>query len=112
MHCLWITLADPEPATNGQLIYSEGLIRAVRSAGASLCVVGLSRMEKSTVPDDGHDLTWRLVKEERMPRWRRLLHPMPEVALRGISSPMARMLASTLEASAWDVIFFDSICTG
>jgi glycosyltransferase involved in cell wall biosynthesis len=112
MHCLWITLADPEPATNGQLIYSEGLIQAMRSAGASLCVVGLSRMEKSVVPDDEHDLTWRLVKEERLPRWRRLLHPLPEVALRGVSAPMARTLAAALEARAWDAIVFDSICAG
>ena len=42
MQCLWLTLADPDPATNGQLIYSEGLIRAARHAGASLCVVGLA----------------------------------------------------------------------
>ena len=100
MHCLWITLADPEPATNGQLIYSEGLIRAMRSAGVSLCVIGLSRTEKPTVPDDKHDLTWRLVTEKRLPRWRRLLHPMPEVALRGVSRPMAQMLDATLQARA------------
>ena len=30
MNWLWVTLADPDPATNGQLIYSEGLIRAAR----------------------------------------------------------------------------------
>lgn len=112
MHCLWITLADPEPATNGQLIYSEGLIRAMRSAGVSLCVIGLSRTEKPTVPDDKHDLTWRLVTEKRLPRWRRLLHPMPEVALRGVSRPMAQMLDATLQVRAWDAIFFDSICAG
>ncbi len=28
MKCLWITLADPEPATNGQLIYSKGANRS------------------------------------------------------------------------------------
>jgi glycosyltransferase involved in cell wall biosynthesis len=112
MHCLWITLADPEPATNGQLIYSEGLIRAMRSAGASLCVVGLSRTEKSTIPADESGLVWRLVSEERLPRWRRLLHGMPEVAMRGISRPMADMLASTLAARPWDAVVFDSICAG
>ena len=34
MHCLWLTLADPEPATKGQLIYSRGLIDATRRDGA------------------------------------------------------------------------------
>ena len=24
MHCLWLTLADPDPATNGQLLYTNG----------------------------------------------------------------------------------------
>jgi hypothetical protein len=32
MQCLWLTLADPDPATNGQLIYSKGLIDAGCSA--------------------------------------------------------------------------------
>lgn len=112
MDCLWITLADPDPATNGQLIYSEGLIQAVRAAGASLCVLGLSRTEKSTLPADEHNLAWRLVKEEKLPRWKRLLNGKPEVALRGISRPMAQALAAALEARAWDVIVFDSICAG
>lgn len=112
MDCLWITLADPEPATNGQLIYSEGLIQAVRAAGASLCVVGLSRTEKSTVPADERGLTWRLVSEEKLPRWRRVLHSKPEVALRGISGPMSKALKTALNARAWDAIVFDSICAG
>jgi len=45
MQCLWLTLADPEPATNGQLIYSKGLIEAACRAGASLTVIGLARPE-------------------------------------------------------------------
>jgi glycosyltransferase involved in cell wall biosynthesis len=112
MDCLWITLADPEPATNGQLIYSEGLIQSVRAAGASLCVLGLSRTEKSTTPADERDLAWRLVKEEKLPRWKRLVHGKPEVALRGISATMARTLDSALKARQWDAVVFDSICAG
>ncbi|MBS0223006.1 MAG: glycosyltransferase [Proteobacteria bacterium] len=110
MNCLWITLADPDPATNGQLIYSEGLIRAVHAAGLSLCVLGLSRAEKSTKPTDSRGLAWRLVKEEKLPRWRRLLHGKPEVAIRGVS--MMQTLGRALEAGTWDVIVFDSICSG
>jgi hypothetical protein len=40
MQCLWLTLADSEPATNGQLIYSKGLIKTACNAGASLMVIG------------------------------------------------------------------------
>ena len=61
MDCLWITLADPDPATNGQLIYSEGLIRAARGAGASLCVVGLAAA-RSPIGRSMPGLAWRLVR--------------------------------------------------
>jgi hypothetical protein len=109
MDCLWITLADPEPATNGQLIYSEGLIQAARGAGAALCVVGLRRREKPDLPADQADLVWRLGEEKRVPAWRRGLRAMPEVAQRGISPSMSRTLATALGERAWDAIVFDSI---
>jgi polysaccharide biosynthesis protein PslH len=77
MRCLWLTLADPEPATNGQLIYSRGLIEATRRGGADLCVVGLVRPEKAMVPSDASGLTWRLVDERRQSRRQRLLRSLP-----------------------------------
>lgn len=110
MDCLWITLADPEPATNGQLIYSDGLIRAARAAGAALTVVGLARAEKPDLPPDRPGLAWRLAAETRWPTWRRALRTMPEVAQRGVSLAMQRTLAAALDERAWDAIVFDSIC--
>jgi glycosyltransferase involved in cell wall biosynthesis len=112
MHCLWLTLADPEPATNGQLIYSRGLIEATRKAGAELCVVGLARPEKSTIPPDEHGLAWRLAGERRRSRRQRLLQALPDVASRGRSPEMDRLLARTLGERDWDVVVFDSICSG
>ena len=110
MDCLWITLADPDPATNGQLIYSEGLIGAARNAGAALCVVGLARTEKPDLPADQPGLAWRLGEEARRPRWRRALRTLPEAAQRGISRSMDRVLAAAFAERAWDAIVFDSIC--
>src|SRR3954452_13246806 len=110
MDCLWITLADPQPATNGQLIYSEGLIRAAREAGASLTVVGLARTEKPDLPADQPGLRWRLATEKRWPTWRRALRAMPEAAQRGLSPAMDRTLAAALDERAWKAIVFDSIC--
>jgi len=112
MHCLWITLADPDPATNGQLIYSKGLIEALHAAGADLCVMGISRREKSAPSLDAERLVWRLVEEEELSRWRRVIHPKPTVALRGLSRPMLRMLGEVLSGRIWNAIVFDSICTG
>jgi polysaccharide biosynthesis protein PslH len=113
MNCLWITLADPDPATNGQLIYSGGLIRAVRHAGAALCVVGLARSEKPDRPRDEPGLAWRLGEEVRPPRWRRLLRTLPDGAVqRGLSPSMTRMLTRALDERPWDAIVFDSIYGG
>jgi glycosyltransferase involved in cell wall biosynthesis len=110
MNCLWITLADPEPATNGQLIYSEGLIRAAREAGAALTVIGLARTEKPNLPADRPGLAWRLAGETHRPAWRRVLRAMPAAAQRGLSPVMDRMLAAALAERVWDAIVFDSIC--
>jgi hypothetical protein len=112
MHYLWLTLADPEPATNGQLIYSRGLIEATRRAGAELCVVGLLRPEKAMAPPDETGLAWRLVPERKQSRRQRLLRVLPEVALRGSSLEMDRVLRETLREREWDAVVFDSICSG
>jgi hypothetical protein len=56
MRLLWLTLADPDPPTNGQLIYSKGLILSAVAAGAELNVIGLSRDEKGWQPEDAPGL--------------------------------------------------------
>ncbi len=45
MRCLWLTLADPCPAHNGQYVYSGGLIESLAATGAELLVLGLKRPE-------------------------------------------------------------------
>src|SRR5260370_42352383 len=65
MQCLWLTLADPEPATNGQLIYSKGLIEAACRAGASLTGTGLARPENPRASVDPRGIAWRLADQRR-----------------------------------------------
>jgi glycosyltransferase involved in cell wall biosynthesis len=111
MQCLWITLADPEPATNGQLLYSNGLIEAARGAGVSLTVVGLARREQVRVLPDPRGISWRLAAECPIPRWRRPLSRDPLAAQRG-SPELRRTLDCVLAERPWDVVAFDSICAG
>jgi glycosyltransferase involved in cell wall biosynthesis len=112
MHCLWLTLADPDPATNGQLIYSKGLIEAARDAGATLRVIGLARRENPRSVCELLGIDWRLTDEQVHSRWRRLLSPLPVVARRGNSPNMRRLVDEALAERPWDAIVFDSISSG
>jgi glycosyltransferase involved in cell wall biosynthesis len=112
MQCLWLTLADPDPATNGQLIYSKGLIEAARDAGAMLRVIGLARRESTRSVCKLLGIDWRLAEEQVQLPWRRLLLPMPVVAQRGNAPNMKRLLDEALAERPWDAIVFDSICSG
>jgi polysaccharide biosynthesis protein PslH len=111
MQCLWLTLADPEPAINGQLIYSKGLIDAACRAGASLTVIGLVRPENPRASVDPRGIDWRLADERRKSAGRRLLSRDPMVTQRG-SPEMAHMLEHALAERSWDAVVFDSICGG
>jgi glycosyltransferase involved in cell wall biosynthesis len=112
MRCLWLTLADPVPATNGQLIYSQGLINSVRAAGASLRVVGLARPESPRPAPDPLGIEWRLADEQPRAAWRRLLSPVPGVAQRGNAPNLIRLVDEALAGSVWNAVVFDSICSG
>ncbi len=111
MQCLWLTLADPDPATNGQLIYSKGLIEAACGAGASLTVIGLARPEHPRPSADPRGIEWRLADEHPKSAWRRLLSRDPKVTQRG-SPEMQRSLERALTERSWDAVVFDSICSG
>jgi len=112
MHCLWLTLADPDPATNGQLIYSKGLIEAARDAGATLRVIGLARRENPRTVCDLLGIDWRLADEQVQSPWRRLLSPVPVVSHRGDAPNMRGLLDEALTERSWDAIVFDSISSG
>ena len=112
MHCLWLTLADPDPATNGQLIYSKGLIEAARDAGATLRVIGLARRENPRTVCNLLGIDWRLADEQVQSPWRRLLSSVPAVAHRGNALNMKRLLDQALAERSWDAIVFDSISSG
>lgn len=111
MRWLWLTLADPEPATNGQLIYSKGLIEAAAAAGAALTVIGLARPENWRGTGCPGGIDWRLSEERSRPVWHRLLSSLPTVAQRG-SSDLERKLGVALAEGGWDAVVFDSLCAG
>lgn len=112
MRLLWLTLADPCPPTNGQLIYSRGLIASAVREGARLDVIGLLRGERATGPKDESGLHWSLHPRVVHPLPRKIVSPLPEVALYAWSEQAGAALDSALLRHDWDAIVFDSISGG
>ncbi len=113
MRCLWLTLADPDPAHNGQYIYSAGLINAVAAAGVELVVLGLKRPELRR--RDGAcegPIEWRLSECPQRPRWLSLGARLPHMAQRCSSREMQCRLHEELDRAELDMIVFDSLAAG
>jgi len=110
---LWLTLADPEPKINGQLIYSGGLMQAVAAGGAELLAIGLDRHgENDSPPSARQNIRWQLHRRHRHAAWRRLVSPLPNLALYGASSAGRRAVDRALADEFWDTVVFDSIMSG
>ncbi len=108
MGCLWLTLCDPEPAINGQFIYSAGLISSVARAGTELTVLGLERapgMSRRSGP--GVELFFAADRPKS--RWARLLSTAPMVATRCHVADMETAVASCLANGDWEAVILDSI---
>lgn len=112
MRCLWLTLADPDPATNGQLLYSRGLIESVHAAGAFLRIVGLARPDNPRPARPLSGVDWRLADEQPKSAWQRLLSPLPVTTQRGDAPSLERLVDEALAERVWDAVVFDSICSG
>lgn len=109
MKCLWLTLADPEPRTNGQYIYSGGLIDALANSGGRLTVVALARDAAERAASA--QVVWRLAAQASQSAASALLSPWPQVASRSRTPAMRRAIAACLKED-WDAILFDSIAVG
>ena len=110
MRCLWLTLADPDPPTNGQFLYSQGLIDAAAGAGCRLSVVGLTRRESRPRPDSSGAIGWHLADEQPRPVWASSFSPLPQITFRFATPRMQQIVAGQLAERRWDAIVFDSIC--
>jgi glycosyltransferase involved in cell wall biosynthesis len=104
---------DPEPAINGELIYSDHMIRALAATGAEVAVVCGARPDSSRADDsvDGN-VRWSIVDGRHRPAWQSILSPLPNIAFRCAGPAMRRRVSEALETYRWDVIAFDSLSMG
>ncbi len=113
MKLLWLTLADPDPPTNGQFLYSAGLIDAALSAGAELEVVALDRPESRH--RDGHrseHIAWSLAAHRPRSRWLGLFARTPALAFRTMTPDLRRRVSAAIVRADWDAVVFDSLTLG
>jgi glycosyltransferase involved in cell wall biosynthesis len=112
MRCLWLTLIDPEPRHNGQLVYSGGLIGGAAEAGMETHVVGLGRQSRPRPLGSGSDnKVWWLADGQLRSRLISLASPLPHMASRAKSPKLHRLLRDRLNEE-WDAIVFDGISAG
>lgn len=113
MRWLWLTLADPDPPTNGQFLYVTGLIHAVAAAGVELHVIGFD------LPHGWHrdgdqigKIHWHLAPHRPHPPWRTVFSPLPRDVARTHTHGMALRVTEALSAGPWDAIILDSWVLG
>jgi polysaccharide biosynthesis protein PslH len=113
MRCLWLTITDPDPRHNGQMLYSGGLIDAVAEVGTDLEVLCLTRnASRRRNGEQQGRVRWWIADDQPPARWASLLSPLPNIARRTKTPAMERMLDGLLESSRWDGIVLDSLSLG
>jgi len=113
MKLLWLTLADPDPPTNGQFLYSAGLIQATAVAGAEIEVVGFDRPDSQH--RDGHRserIAWSLAAHRPRSHWRGLIARAPYFSFRTMTSDMRSRVSAAIARVEVDAIVFDSLALG
>lgn len=110
MHYLWLTLCDPDPQTNGQFLYSGGLVRAAAAAGAQITALGLSR--QAGLCRQEPNIRWEFGEDRPLHPALRAVSSFPTAALRTRVPRLQRALVRHLKDTRWDAIVLDSINVG
>tara|TARA_R110002096_G_scaffold33146_11_gene95905 strand:+ start:362 stop:1612 length:1251 start_codon:yes stop_codon:yes gene_type:complete len=119
MNCLWLTRKYPRPANSGELIYSNGLIKAFAGTGVSLTViahdndenpVGDGSESSSFVDDD--KVEWQLGSPILGGRFASLFTRYPSDTCRLKNGGPERALADALATGSWDAIIIDHAALG
>ncbi|MBV8537073.1 MAG: glycosyltransferase family 4 protein [Alphaproteobacteria bacterium] len=107
---LWLTMAVPDPANNGQFLYSKGLVEAAASAGLDLDIIALERADGRNEPAHLDGQHWWIAHDRQRSRWESAASTLPHIANRANTPAMRRLLAERLQShDDWDAIAFDSL---
>jgi glycosyltransferase involved in cell wall biosynthesis len=119
MKCLWITRKYPRPTNSGELIYSNGLIRAFAKTGVDLTVLAHDNEEapmgdgsEASVYRDEDRVEWRLGSPALGSRLGSLFTRYPADSWRLKNGGPEKAFAEALDREAWDAILIDHAALG
>ncbi|MBU6178172.1 MAG: glycosyltransferase [Verrucomicrobia bacterium] len=119
MKCLWLTRKYPRPTNSGELIYSNGLIRAFAKTGADLTVLAHDNEEapigdgsEASIYRDEDRVEWRLGSPALGSRLGSLFTRYPADSWRLKNGGPERAFAEALDREAWDAILIDHAALG
>ena len=119
MKTLWLTRKYPRPTNSGELIYTNGLIRAFAKTDVDLTVLAHDNDESpvgdgsdSSVHTDEDRVEWRLGSPVLGGRLTSLFTKYPSDSWRLKNGGPERALAEALAGEAWDAIVIDHAAIG
>lgn len=119
MKCLWLTRKYPRPANSGELIYSNGLIRAFAKTGVALAVLAHDNEEapvgdgsEASVYRDEDQVEWRLGSPALGSRLGSLFTRYPADSWRLKNGGPEKAFAEALDRESWDAILIDHAALG
>ncbi|MEX2577763.1 MAG: glycosyltransferase [Verrucomicrobiales bacterium] len=119
MKCLWLTRKYPRPTNSGELIYSNGLIRAFAGTDAELTVLAHDN-DELPVGDGGDSswhvdqdrVEWRLGTPELGSRLASVFTKYPSDSWRLKNGGPEKALSRALADETWDAIVIDHAAIG
>lgn len=110
---LWLTLNEPNPRHNGQLIYSGGLIDSIAGRDVEIEVLCLARpgTRRRGNHRDGN-IRWWIAEDHPRSHLSSLVSRLPHVAKRTVTRSMRRMLRELLQRERWDSVVIDGLSLG
>lgn len=119
MKCLWLTRKYPRPTNSGELIYSNGLIRAFARTGVELTVLAHDNDEapvgdgtEASLYRDEDRVEWRLGSPELGSRLGSLFTSYPADSWRLKNGGPEKALVEALASETWDAILIDHAALG
>jgi glycosyltransferase involved in cell wall biosynthesis len=119
MKCLWLTRKYPRPTNSGELIYSNGLIRAFAKTGVDLTVLAHDNEEapvgdgsEASVYHDDDRVEWRLGSPELGSRLGSLFTRYPADSWRLKNGGPEKSFTEALDREDWDAILIDHAALG